>query len=166
VRWVLLAVALLLTTGCFDSDRDQTELLTRVEYVKQANAICRDWGARIDALGKAPAGRRAREKHGRRAGALARAKLAELRRLRAPPRLQPMVREFQTKVLTLARQSGRHAKALAKVEADIRNRRFSSAQAKAHLQALTKAQRALLATIEQMRDLLRRLGLTDCASYN
>jgi hypothetical protein len=166
MRWALLPVVLLLITGCFGHSED-TAAPTRAEYVKQANSICRESSVRLEALGRTPAGGTARyRKYVRDTSAIARAAMARLRRLRAPASLQPMVRELEGKMETLSRESALLRKATAKVDEDIRAGRLSSTEADAHFDALSKAQSAMLATLEQIDAVVRRMGLTECARYN
>jgi hypothetical protein len=164
MRWILLTPALLLLlAGCL-RDGGGKGPPTRSEYVKQANEICRTWGARRDALGRVPEGGTARyAQYVRDAQTIAREERARLNRLRPPHSLQPLLKKWRRENQTLAREGKSVRRATAQLRADGRAKRYSGPAVEEHSTALQQAERALLSTIQRIRGLFRRMGLTECA---
>lgn len=156
MRWLPLASALLLLTGCFgdDSGRDPS-----AEFVKQVNAICRESDTRFAALGKPPGPRTAAyRQYVRNAEAVASDVSAKFRRLDAPRDLEPVLRQWRNEIDVLSRRTAAFQRASAKVEADA----GTGARADAHFDAYSKTYAAMSASQKRLRRLTRRAGMTDC----
>ena len=81
---VALAVVIALASGCGGGGDDGLDRLTKPEFVKQANAVCKDFNARFAAL-PAPQGSAARADYVRTIEKISRAYVTKLRSL-VPPK--------------------------------------------------------------------------------
>jgi hypothetical protein len=85
-----------------------------------------------------------------------------MRRLRAARDLDAALEQWRREVEILARRGASVGRATAKLKADIKAGRLSGPESNAHLDALAKAESALIATTERADRLSRRAGLTEC----
>lgn len=161
-RWPVIATALFLLAGCLDSG-DHEGPLTRSEYLKKGNAICREADAKRLGLGRTPASGTTRYAQWLREGqAIGREQMARLSKLQAPRSLQPSLKNFRKLRQILSRRNRVLGQAVAKLQADLRNKR-SGPRTEAHSTDLLQAERESLSTIKDIQRLLRGMGLSDCA---
>ena len=162
MRWVALAPLVMLVAGCLGADDRESP---KARYVHEANAICRQGAARQAALPKPSANKRASyERYVAASAVIGREARARLNELEVPASLRSWSSERRETMRTLSRQSKRLKRATAQVSSDLRRKRFSGAIVKKHETELRRAERDVLATIERVRRLYKRIGIEQCAS--
>ena len=163
-RWVASAPVVFVVAGCFGDNTD-SETSARAHYVRQANAICREWDARRAALGPMPSGGApSYDRYVGQSQAIAREEGSRIMALHTPKSLQPLKEEWREARRTLRRQSKSVERATARLKADLRRKRLSGPIVERHLAELHRAELAALAKTERIKPLFRRMGLDDCAS--